>query len=252
MRKLRIAAVLLWLCLFACPACAQGVTRALLIGCDHFLSMEDTSPVGANNVALMTQTLTESGLIAPDMVTGSQGLPGVDALRQLVTEAFAGADEGDVSWFYLSTHGLWTPEQANADVTFLLSDGEKEEGVTARELRRMLDKVPGRKVVILDACHAGAAIGKGTGGSFANVFTSPLYTVICSSGAMERSWFWSSGDSGNTDQPGGGYFSGAAAMGLSSLGGYGADANRDGSITLTELKRYLRSCDGASTVQTYP
>ena len=116
----------------------------------------------------------------------------------------------------------------------------------------MLDTVPGRKIVMLDACHAGAAIGKGTGSSFANVFTGRDYVVICSSGAMEQSWFWSSGEDDAAARAGSGYFSGALAAGLSAMGGFAADSNGDGVITLTELKRYLRAADGASTVQTYP
>ena len=40
--------------------------------------------------------------------------------------------------------------------------------------------------------------------------------------------------------------------GLSVQGGYGADENRDGVITLNELKRYLLAYHGASTVRCYP
>lgn len=177
--------------------------------------------------------LTGGSLDIQSLVTRRKGLSGIAELQELMDMTYEGADQSDVSYFYLSTHGIWTSEQANADVTFLLSDGKKEEGITARELRRMLDKIPGRKVVMLDACHAGAAIGKGTGASFANVFTGKDYVVICSSGAMEQSWYWSSGEVDERRRPGSGYFSGAAAMGLSVLGGFAADSNRDGVITLT-------------------
>ena len=251
-RMLPALAMLLWLCLFSVPGLAESTSRALLIGCDRFLSMEDTSPVSANNVGQMAQVLTGGSVNTENLVTRRSGVSGADELRELIALAYEGSEAGDTCYFYLSTHGLWTPEQANADVTFLLSDGRTEEGVTARELRRMLDTVQGRKVVLLDACHAGAAIGKGVSGSYANVFTGGDYVVICSSGGNERSWFWSSGEEGTDSQPGSGYFSGAVAMGMSSLGGFAADSNGDGAVTLSELKRYLRAHDGASTVQTYP
>lgn len=124
--------------------------------------------------------------------------------------------------------------------------------VTAAQLRTMLDAIPGTKLLLLDACHSGAVIGKGTPDSFLNVFQGKDYKVICSSGGAEDSWFWAGAAGGSAPAVGAGYFSGALASGLSRSGGYGADANRDGMVTLTELRRYLRSAYGASTVQTYP
>ena len=51
---------------------------------------------------------------------------------------------------------------------------------------------------------------------------------------------------------GAGYFSGALADALSRTGSFGADENRDGVITLTELRRRLLHSHGASPVRTYP
>lgn len=190
----RIWLSVMLLCLFAfTSASAEGVSRALIIGCDRFLSMEDTTPVSANNVSHMEEVLTGGSIDTRNLVTRRSGLSGLNELQELILLAYEGSQPEDTCYFYLSTHGIWTPEQFNADVTFLLSDGRSEEGVTARELRTMLDAVPGRKVVLLDACHAGAAIGKGIRDSYANVFTGKDYVVICSSGGMERSWFWSAG-----------------------------------------------------------
>jgi hypothetical protein len=69
-------------------------------------------------------------------------------------------------------------------------------------------------------------------------------------GGAEESWFWSGAEEGMG--AGAGYFSGALFKGMGVTGGYGADENRDGAITLTEMKRYLLDNHGASTPQCYP
>ena len=74
--------------------------------------------------------------------------------------------------------------------------------------------------------------------------------MITSCGGAEESWFWAA--QGDRVRIGAGSFSAALVRGLSAEGNYAADDNRDVEITLTELKRYLRSQHGESTVQTYP
>lgn len=246
-----VLALVFWLCLFIPPAWAEGVNRALLIGCDRFVTQEDTAPSSANNVSQMSVALMGGAMNLDRIVTRRQGIAGMDELVELITYAFGEAEAGDVSYFYISTHGLWNQSMDNGAMTLVLSDGTHEEGVTARQLRQLFDQVPGTKVLILDACHAGAMIGKGVYSSFTNVFQGADYKVICSSGGTEESWFWSSSGQ-DALSSGAGYFSGTLSAGISSRGGFAADENADGSITLTELKRYLRMNHGASTVQTYP
>lgn len=252
MGKKLLAAVLVWLCFLAPTALAgSSVNRALLVGCDRFVTQEDTFPSSENNVTQMAQALSGGGMNLETLITRKNDVATVEELEQLIQAAFSQADEDDVSYFYISTHGLWEQGQPNEDMTLLLSDGRQENGVTALQLRAMFDQVAGTKVLILDACHAGAVIGKGVYAPFTNVFQGSEYKVICSSGGAEESWFWSGMEEGEA-MVGAGYFSGAVVRGLSAAGGYGADANRDGAITLTELKRYLYDNHGASTVQTYP
>ncbi len=243
---------LAWSCLWAAPAVAEGVNRALLIGCDRFVTQQDTTPASANNVSRMAMALSGGAMNLETLVTRREGIDSVDELSELIAETFAQADEGDVSYFYISTHGLWPDGLDAGSMTFVLSTGERESGVTARELRAMFDRVPGTKVLLLDACHSGSVIGKGVDAGFENVFEGPDYKVICSSGGAEESWFWSGMADHSGRSLGSGYFSDALVSALSSAGGFGADTNRDGTITLTELKRYLRLYHGASTVQTYP
>ena len=223
--------------------------RALLVGCDRFLSQQETTPSSANNVRLMAEALSGGTMALDVLMTQPEGLSSTGDLAAMILDAFSTADGDDVSLFYLSTHGV------QADVLggmkLLLSDGERESAVTPWQLRTMFDQIAGKKVLIIDACHAGAMLGKGVNEQLQNVFCGEDYIVVCSSGGAEDSWFWS-GDIDGERLAGAGYFSGALVRAISTLGGYGADDNRDGGITLTELKRYLRDNHGASTVQTYP
>ena len=220
-------------CLSRAPALAEGLNRALLVGCDSFISQPSTAPASANNVARMAEALSGGAMNLENLVTRRGDVSSAAELEQLIHTAFDGADAGDVSYFYISTHGL------------------REEGITAAQLRAIFDTIPGTKVLILDACHTGAVIGKGVHSPYDNVFQGAEYKVLCSSGGAEESWFWQGGDEDEA-LVGAGYFSTAVASGLSVSGGYGADDNRDGSITLTELKRYLLANHGASTVRSYP
>ena len=239
------------LCLFALPASAQGVNRALLVGCDSFVTRESTAPASANNVSRMADALSGGAMNLESLITRKGDVGTVHELTGLIRTAFSDAQPEDVSYFYISTHGLWEEGMPAQDMTLLLSDGSREEGVTAAMLRQVFDEIPGTKVLILDACHTGAVIGKGVQSEIENVFTGSDYKVLCSSGGAEESWFWQGSDEDELGV-GAGYFSTALVNGISVKGGYGADDNRDGVITLTEVKRYLLANHGASTVRCYP
>ncbi len=233
------------------PQEAGRVNRALLVGCDRFLSQPDTVPSSANNVQRMAQALAGGTMALELLLTRPEGVGSLGDLAGLVLDAFDAADEDDASIFYISTHGLWQEGMGSSGMTLLLSDGVREVGITAIQLRTMFDQIPGRKILILDACHAGAMIGKGVDEHLVNVFSGPEYIVLCSSGGAEESWFWS-GEINGEQLAGAGYFSGALVRALSVEGGFCADDNRDGVITLTELKRCLLDTHGASVVRTYP
>jgi len=71
------------------------------------------------------------------------------------------ADEGDLLLFYFSGHGLaWGGE------SYLLSrdtrlSALKHTAVAMRDVRELMDQSPAwAKVIVLDACHSGASIGK--------------------------------------------------------------------------------------------
>lgn len=262
MRRAICLLTALWLCLpffafaeenVSVPQEAGGdiLRRALLVGCDNFLSQPDTSPSAYNNVVMMESALRSSAMDFENILSRPEGLSATGDLAALILDAFSGADDNDVSYFYLSTHGVWEEGMTAAQMTLLLSDGSRETAVSAYMLRTVFDQIPGEKVLIIDACHAGAMLGKGVSYLLDNVFTGKEYTVICSSGGAEESWFWSGSINGER-LAGAGYFSGALVRAISPEGHFAADDNRDGEITLTELKRCLLDTHGASTVRTYP
>ena len=262
MRRVLCVLLALWLLLplitraeeLAAPAqdAPEGrVNRALLIGCDRFLSQPETTPSSFNNVHRMAEALSGSALALETLMLQPEGLSSTGDLAGMVLDAFSEADADDVSYFYISTHGVWEDGMSAGGMTLLLSDGEKETAVSAYMLRTMFDQIQGVKVLMIDACHAGAMLGKGVSSLLYNVFTGEDYIVLCSSGGAEESWFWS-GDINGERLAGAGYFSGALIRAISSSGSYAADDNRDGEITLTELRRCLLDHHGASTVRTYP
>ena len=239
------------LCLLGGSALADSLNRALLVGCDDFISQQSTAPSSANNVVRMAETLSGGAMNLETLVTRRDGISSLAELAELISDAFSSADEDDVNYFYISTHGVWNQSQPNAEIRLLLSDGLHEDSVSALELRALFDAVPGTKVLLIDACHSGAMIGKGVQDVFDNTFIGADYKVLCSSGGAEESWFWAERED-NVSVTGEGYFSGALVNALSAKGGFAADDNSDGAITLSELKRYLRLNHGASTVQSYP
>ena len=223
-----------------------GMNRCLLIGCDEFLSMPSTAPVSANNVQRAARLMEAHVPRLASLVRHTGGPGSLEEMRGLIRRAFRSAGPEDVLWLYISTHGItWTEEEA-LNMALLISDGRTEEALRAEDLREMLDDYPGQKVLILDACHAGAMIGKGVAGAGGNPFQGPDWRVLVSCGGSEESWLWSSaGD----ERAGGGYFTAALETVLDSGR---ADRNGDGQVALGELCAELRTVHGASTVYCSP
>ena len=246
------------LCLLACllliPLLAgsrsvteEGVTRCLLVGCDRFVSMPGTEPASANNVDTMEALLTDflPGCAAIRCQVNGPGT--VDGFERLVADTFAGAKDRDTALIYLSTHGLLAEEAGEQRMSLLLSDGEEEERLGPETLKTILDRVPGQKILILDACHSGAVIG--CGGEGINWFEDDAFRVLVSSGALEDSWFWNMETDGYT---GTGYFTSAMDSALRASDPEQIDPNGSGYVSLEELTVRLRKIHGASTVYCWP
>ena len=224
----------------------EGVTRCLLIGCDRFVSMPATEPASANNVETMG-TLLGDFLGENTVISRQVNGPGtVGAFETLVKETFREARGADTALIYLSTHGLL--KEGEREMALLLSDGTEEERLTPERLKEILDEVPGKKILILDACHSGAVIGRGAEG-MTNWFEDDACRVLVSSGATEDSWFWSA----ETDEyTGTGYFTAAMDSALRASDPEQIDPDGSGEVSLEELTARLREIHGASTVYCWP
>ena len=224
--------------------------RALLVGCDHFITQPDTWPSADHNLQLLGDTLLRDSRRYALIRSYSDSISSVEAFQRAVENTFQGAGEEDISLLYISTHGLLEEEGPSAVAALLLSDGYTEEKLEAAALQQILDRVPGRKVVILDACNSGAFIGKGlSGGAERAFFCGEQYKVLCSAGGSEASWYWQGADASTG---GASYFATVLADGLGDAGGHAADANVDGQVTLREIYDYLWDNYAVSTPQVYP
>ncbi len=237
----------------AAPIDPAAVTRrALYVACDYFLSQEDTWPSSGNNAKAVARAL-EGGTMAFERQETQNNLSSVAGLKQAIWDTLGDADGNDVSYFYISTHGIYDAAQPNLEAGLLLSNGVEEEVITARQLEEAFSAISGTKVLIIDACNSGAFIGKGlSGGATEAAFLGPEYKVLTSAGGSEESWYWSSADKSPGVVQGASYFSSALSDGLGYHGEYGADLNRDGQITLAECYKYLLENHSASTPQSYP
>lgn len=227
--------------------------RALLIGVDEFVTQPSAYPSSTNNVYAMQEMFQAAAEPLEKILVPDAPVTSAQQLTELIQRVFGGAEAGDVSYLYISTHGLYDPENG-VEPALLLSDGQTENLLTPEELEAAFDGISGTKVLILDACNSGAFIGKGmTEWDEPPCFLGDDFKVITSSGAREESWYWSAGeDAKQEERQGAFYFTQALCDALSAACGYPADQNHDGSITLKELYDYLLLNHAASTPQVYP
>lgn len=136
--------------------------RALLIGqCAYTSASPLKGP--ANDIRLM-QTILKSSPVTKYSVVAKMNCS-VNQIRSAILTTFAGATANDVSLFYYSGHGVSssTTEYLGAllATNYNASDMTGTDYmITATELRSYLDQIPGRKIVIIDACHSGNMIGR--------------------------------------------------------------------------------------------
>ena len=212
--------------------------RCLAVGIDLFVSEENTAPCSANNAegiaGLFGDCLPEGTKVTRRM----NGPGSVAEMENLILDAFRGAGEEDTSYLYLSTHGVTWEEDGEEKTALILSDGEREEALELRELREMMDRIPGKKVLILDCCHAGAA---------AESFRGAEWRVLAGCRAEEDCYFWAAGEVTGT-----GYFTSALENALRAAGREQIDPDGNGEVSLKELAARTREIYGISSAVFLP
>lgn len=154
-----------------------NTARALLIGQTHY---ESGILEGCDNDIEGMKGMLIQRHWAEEQITSKTDLDG-HQFESAIRDAFAGAEENDISLFYYSGHGL----NSNGDDNGSLC-GIDYSYIKPSELRRMLDAVKGTKVIIVDACRSGQLIGRGgkaSSESFADAFISAFSLSARDAGA---------------------------------------------------------------------
>ncbi len=217
------------------PVLNPGRAWALLVGinCYDDAFIADLQ-VCVDDVTAVQQALAESYQVARLLTDATPATPPTRAniLSSLANIAQAAAEE-DVLLFYFSGHGL-----AEGGESYLLPcdprlSALRHTAVAMQDLRDLLEQSPARaRVVIIDACHSGAAIGKApptmTPEFIQRVFAEAEgMAVLASCKQGQRSWEWP--DQGRSVFT---YYL------LEALRGQ-ADHDRKGFVTVSDAGRYV-------------
>lgn len=127
---------------------ADTTYRALLIGQCEYDSPVQPLRGPANDVRAMANALSLHP-VTPYQCTIRENLTLTEIASAIVT-TFADAKEQDVSLLFYSGHGAAGGRLVGVD----------RHPLSPASLRTVLDRIPGRKIVIVDACNSGAIIGK--------------------------------------------------------------------------------------------
>ena len=144
---------------------ADTTYRALLIAqCSYTTITALEAP--ARDVQRLRSALTRHRG-TPYLVTIEQDLKQSEILTA-ISETFADAQPQDVSLIYYSGHGAKGGALVGVDGT----------GLSVSSLRSALDQLPGRKILLVDACYSGAIIGRSADGGTAEDFVSDFTSAF--------------------------------------------------------------------------
>lgn len=137
---------------------AVGTYRALLIG--NTYTGESNELPGCDNDVDGMRTMLGRMTATPYSVTVKKNIRAEEILFS-ISSTFGNASYNDVSLFYYSGHGansLGTDGNPTSYHAALV--GTFQTYVSIARLKTELDKIPGKKVIIIDACHSGQFIAR--------------------------------------------------------------------------------------------
>lgn len=130
--------------------------RALLIGQTDF-SEHMESP--RSDVIRLTKALrTVRGLHGGSWQTTWVCNLDRSEVLQAIRQAFAGAQDDDVSLFFISTHGVSDPRASDDMAGALTMIPEGSELLTMGDLANALREIPGKIIILINACGSGAGV----------------------------------------------------------------------------------------------
>ena len=239
--------------------------RALLIGEGTFPNMGSSRYLPAKkNISMMEKMLRS---VKGPMGNGWSITTRLDRtasqVQSDISAAFAGATSNDVSLFYISTHGnssvRYTQNYYTAGALSTYAYGPGVNAISLHQLARWLNAIPGRVIVIIDACGSGSAIynAKAGGDRFdgaafdqsvvdafseldvgvmapgdhdvgAFVLTNKFFVLTS---AADGEWGWSNAKKGH-------FFTQWLTAGVKTKGKMPADTSKNAYLTLDELYNY--------------
>lgn len=234
----------------------RGVLRGLIVGVNSYqqIGFQNLS-ASVNDSKLMQATLQEIGskppfekaevqLLVEEKATKSNILKALDELadqagpNDWLVLFFAGhgfalrGDPPEIDGFGEVVPGSW----------FFVSYAKEDQQphrLSAEELFGKLAKVPCRKLILLDSCHSGAAVGADGGRDLRRDDKGPIVLTGASPDEQAGESIVELLINGETTRRNQGFFTTAI---YSALGPYAdkADSNRDGLLTVDELFQFSR------------
>lgn len=213
----------------------SGTAWALLVGVNHYEDkfISDLGVCVADVTAMQQSLAGDYQVISLLTDATPDNLPTrAQILGQLAAVAQAAAED-DLLLFFFSGHGI-----AEAGESYLLprdvrTASFKHTAVSMHDVREIMDQSPARaKVIVLDACHSGAAIGKAepvmTEEFIRRVFAEAEGIVVLASCRQgQKSWPW--------EEKGRSVFTYYL---LEALEGR-ADFDKKGFVTVNDVSRYV-------------
>lgn len=135
-----------------------GTYRALLIG--NTYTGESNELPGCENDVDGMRTMLGRMTATPYSVTVKKNIRAEEILSS-ISSTFGSASYNDVSLFYYSGHGANSVgADGNPTSYHAALVGTFQTYVSIARLKTELDKIPGKKVIIIDACHSGQFIAR--------------------------------------------------------------------------------------------